>query len=1078
MWFTRVSLKNPVLATMLMLALVVLGVFSYQRLQVDQFPNIDFPVVVVVTDYPGASPEIVESEVTKKIEEGVNSIAGINNLTSRSYEGQSVVIIEFQLYVDGRKAADDVREKVAGVRPTFRDEVKDPRVSRFDPASRAVWSVAVLPDNEAGRAAGAATPNAVELTNWADQVLKKRLENVRGVGSVTLVGGTKREINIYLNPQAMEAFGVSASQVVDAVRNENQALPVGSVRSIEQDRVVQIDARMARPEDFGRIIVTRKGGAPIRVDQVATVNDGAQELDSLALYNGQRTLLLTVQKAQDENTIQVVDGLTKAIAEIRPQLPPGVRLEPIADAARPIRVAVENVRQTLIEGAVLTVLIVFLFLNSWRSTVITGLTLPIALIGTFWFMGMFGFTINMITLMALSLCVGLLIDDAIVVRENIVRHVQMGKAPYAAALDGTQEIGLAVLATTLSIVAVFLPIGFMEGIIGKFFHEFGITIVAAVMISMFVSFTLDPMLSSLWHDPAIDAHGRRSAPVTFYDKTIGRVTGWFDRATERLAEGYQGILRWSLSHRLATLAAALGIFVASIVMVPLLGTEFVPKADFSETTISFYTPVGSSLEVTEARARQVEAVLREMPEVRYTLSTINTGDAQGKIYASIYVRLVDRKARSRSVDQMSEVLRERLRSIAGITVTHVGLRDAVGGNKQIEFSLQGPDLAELERLSQRVMDAIRPIPGLVDLDSSQKPNKPTVSVVVRRDAASDLGLGVAPIAAALRTLVAGTTVGNWRAPDDQTYDVNVRLAPEVRNSPADLARLPFVSTTVGANADGSSRIVRLQQVAEVSESTGPNQINRRALAREVSINANVSRRSAGDVSNDIRAKLAGIAFPPGYGWQFSGSTKNMQESFGYAVSALALAVIFIYMILASQFRSFLQPLALMTALPLTLIGVVLALLVFGSTLSMFSIIGVVMLMGLVTKNAILLVDFAIRAREPGVAPDGSPVPGLGRAEALLMAARVRLRPILMTTLAMIFGMVPLAFAISEGSEQRAPMGQAVIGGVITSSLLTLVVVPVVYCYMDDLASWAARRWRGTAQAAGPAAAAEPAEPAA
>ncbi|VWX61987.1 Nodulation protein NolG [Burkholderiales bacterium 8X] len=1083
MWFTRVSLQNPVFATMLMLALVVLGIFSYQRLQVDQFPNIDLPVVVVLTEYPGASPEIVESEVTKKLEEGVNSIAGINAVTSRSYEGQSVVIIEFQLYVEGRKAADDVREKVAAVRPLFRDEVKDPRVLRFDPASRPVWSVAVLPEPAAAAPVGAPTgaaasatagtrvPTAVELTNWADQVLKKRLENVRGVGSVTLVGGTKREINIYLDPQAMEAFGVSANQVVDAVRSENQALPVGAVRSLEQERVVQIDARMERPEDFGRIIVARRGGstaasgngiangssAPVRIDQVATVRDGAQEIDSLALYNGQRTLLLSVQKAQDENTIQVVDGLVKAIAEIQPQLPPGVKLAPIADASRPIRVAVTNVRQTLIEGALLTVLIVFLFLNSWRSTVITGLTLPIALIGTFWFMAMFGFTINMVTLMALSLCVGLLIDDAIVVRENIVRHVQMGKAPYTAALDGTQEIGLAVLATTLSIVAVFLPIGFMEGIIGKFFHEFGITIVAAVLISMFVSFTLDPMMSSIWHDPAIDRHGRDSPPVGWYDKTIGRVTGLFDRATERLADGYQGILRWALVHKLKTVFAAIGIFVLSIFMVPLLGTEFVPKADFSETAVSFYTPVGSSLEVTEARARQVEGILREMPEVRYTLTTINTGDAAGKMYASVYVRLVDRTQRVRSVDEMSPVLRQRLQSIPGITVTHVGLRDSVGGNKVIEFSLQGPDLKELERLTTRVMDAIRPIPGLVDLDSSQKPNKPTVSVVVRRDAASDLGLGVAPIANALRTLVAGTTVGNWRAPDDQTYDVNVRLAPEVRNSPADLARLPFASTTMGANADGSSRIVRLQQVADVRESTGPNQINRRALAREVAINANTSGRSAGEVSADVRAALAGIAFPPGYGWQFSGSTKNMQESFGYAVSALALAVIFIYMILASQFKSFLQPLALMTALPLTLIGVVLALLMFRSTLSMFSVIGVVMLMGLVTKNAILLVDFAIRSREPGVAPDGSVVPGLPRAEALLLAARVRLRPILMTTLAMIFGMVPLAFAISEGSEQRAPMGQAVIGGVITSSLLTLVVVPVVYCYMDDLAAWARRR---------------------
>ena len=595
MWFTKVSLKNPVFATMVMLAIVVLGLFSYQRLKVDQFPNIDFPVVVVTVDYPGASPEIVESEVTKKIEEGVNSIAGINALTSRSYEGTAVVIIEFQLHIDGRKAAEDVREKVATVRPLLRTEVKEPRVLRFDPASRAVWSLAVLPDEKSGR-------SAVELTTWAEQILKKRLENVRGVGAVNLVGATKREINIYLNPQALEAFGVTPDQVANAVRNENQDLPVGAIRSLAQERVVQIDARMERPEDFGKIIVARKNGAPVRLDQVARVNDGAQEVESLALYNGQRTLLLSVQKSQGENTIEVVDGLNAAVVELKNQLPPGVRLETIGDSARPIRVAVNNVRQTLIEGAILTVLIVFLFLNSWRSTVITGLTLPIALIGTFLFMNMFGFTINMITLMALSLCVGLLIDDAIVVRENIVRHVQMGKGAYAAAMDGTQEIGLAVLATTLSIVAVFMPIGFMGGIIGKFFHEFGITIVAAVMISMFVSFTLDPMLSSIWHDPSIHAHGQKTAPVTFYDKTIGRVTGWFDRATDALAEGYQHILRWSLVHKLATMVIALAVFVLSVVMVPLLGTEFVPKADFSETSLNFYTPVGSSLEATEAKA--------------------------------------------------------------------------------------------------------------------------------------------------------------------------------------------------------------------------------------------------------------------------------------------------------------------------------------------------------------------------------------------------------------------------------------------------------------------------------------------
>ena len=1053
MWFTKVSLRNPVMATMVMLAFVVLGLFSYQRLAIDQFPNVDFPVVVVSVAYPGASPEVVESEVTKPLEEAINSIAGINALTSRSYEGKALIIIEFQLHIDGRKAADDVREKVATVRPLLRDEVEEPWVLRFDPANAPIWSVAVLP-----RPADGAQPlSPIQLTTWADQVLKKRLENVRGVGAVNLVGGTPREINIYLDPAALQAYGISPAQVVQAVRSENQDLPVGSIRSLQQERVVQIQARIARPAQFADIVVAQRAGAPVRLGQLARIQDGAPEVENLALYNGQRTLLLSVQKAQDENTIDVVRGLNQAIQSLGAELPTGIALEPIADAARPIQVAVDNVRQTLVEGAVLTVLIVFLFLNSWRSTIITGLTLPIALIGTFWFMYMFGFSINMVTLMALSLCVGLLIDDAIVVRENIVRHVQMGKRPYDAAMDGTQEIGLAVLATTLSIVAVFLPIGFMGGIIGKFFHEFGITIVAAVLISMFVSFTLDPMLSSVWHDPSIHAPGQAvSTRRSLYDRTLGRVTQAFDHASADISALYQRLLGWALLHKLATVLTAVGIFVASVLMLPLLGSEFVPSADFSETQVKFKTPQGSSIETTEAKARQVEALLRAMPEVDYTLTTINTGNAEGKHSASIFVRLVDRKHRTRSLEEMSLVLRNALRSVPGITVTHVGLLEPVGGQKQIEFSIMGPDLGELGRLNQQVQAQLLRIPGLVDLDTSLQAPKPVVNVEVRRDAAADLGLSVASVAGSLRTLVAGDKVGNWRASDDQTYDVKVRLAPEARTQPADLLHLPFSVT----GPDGNPRVVQLNQVAQVVEAHSPSQINRRALTREVQFTANVALRSVGEVSADITRVLQQMQLPPGYRWEFGGSTKNMNESFAYAVSALALAIIFIYMILASQFKSFIQPLALMTALPLTLIGVVLALMMFNSAISMFSIIGIVMLMGLVTKNAILLVDFAIRAQGEHTDEHGQLHPGLPREQALLMAAKVRLRPILMTTLAMVFGMVPLAFAVTEGSEQRAPMGQAVIGGVITSSLLTLVVVPVVYCYLDDFQQWLRKLWKG------------------
>jgi HAE1 family hydrophobic/amphiphilic exporter-1 len=1056
MWFTQVSLRNPVFATMVMLALVVLGLFSFQRLKIDQFPNIDLPVVVVTTEYPGASPEIIESEVSKKIEEAVNSTAGISALTSRSYEGMSIVIVEFELTVNGRKAADDVREKVSNVHPFLRPEVKESRILRFDPASRPIWSLAVVTD-KASLPAGVKPLSQVEMTNWADQVLKKRLENVRGVGSVVLVGGTKREINLYLNPQAMESLGITAQQVVEAVSNENQDLPVGSIRSLQQDRVVQVQGRMQRPEDFGNIIVARKGGSIVRLSQVARVNDGAQELENLALYNGERTLLLSVQKSQDENTIDVVDGLARTVADMASQLPPGVKLQNIYDGSRQIRVGVNNVRKTLIEGSLLTVLIVFLFLNSWRSTIITGLTLPIAIIGTFLFMAMFGFTINMITLMALSLCIGLLIDDAIVVRENIVRHVQMGKTAFNASMEGTKEIGLAVLATTFSIVAVFLPIGFMQGIIGKFFHEFGLTIVVAVLISMFVSFTLDPMLSSVWHDPSIHRHGQHHKKRSWYDMSLGRVTQWFEDATEGLGRAYQRMLGIALRHRFVTVLVALGIFITSIFMVRFLGTEFVPKADYSEASVTFYVPVGSSLQVTEAKAREVESMLRSFPEVRYTLSTINTGNANGKIYANVYFRLVDRQLRTLNIIEFTPIIRERLRKMGGLTVTHVGLLDSVGGSKQIEFYLLGPDQAELERIAAVVTARLQNIKGLVDIESSVKPNKPTVDITVKREAAADFGLGVGSIANQLRTLVAGQNVGVWRADNDQTYDVLVRLDPTQRTYLHDLERLPF---NIGQNSDDSSRIVRLNQVAQVSESIGPNQVNRRELSREVAFSGNTYGRATGEVSQDIQTMMAGIALPDGYRYQFGGATKNMKESFQYAVVALAMGVIFIYMILASQFKSFLQPLALMTSLPLTLIGVVGALMVFRSTLSMFSVIGVIMLMGLVTKNAILLLDFAIRAREGLDRGDGTHEAPLGRTEALLLAAQVRLRPILMTTLAMVFGMIPLAFSVSEGSEQRAPLGQAVIGGVITSSILTLVVVPVVYCYIDDLSQWLKKLWHG------------------
>jgi HAE1 family hydrophobic/amphiphilic exporter-1 len=1027
MWFTRISIANPVFATMMMAALLVLGAFSYSRLPVEQFPDVSFPVVVVETLYPGASPENVEEEVTRKIEESVNTISGIKTLSSRSYEGRSVVIVEFDLNVDPKLAAQDVREKIALIRSGFRDEIKEPKVSRFNPDDFPIASVAVTSPTRSLR----------DLTTLADQVVKKRLENVAGVGQATLVGGLMREIRVALRLEDLEAQKVGADQVIQALRTENQELPAGTLVSPSQEKVVQIKARLDTAQDFRNLIVARRGGRAVTLGQLADVEDGQQDEETAALINGRRALSIDIVKAQGENTIAVVDGVRAAVRDMRRFLPPDVKVEIVRDASIGIRNSVADVKSTLIEGALLTIAIVFLFLASWRSTVITGLTLPIALIGTFLFIYAFGFTLNVLTLMALSLSVGLLIDDAIVVRENIVRHVALGADHRRAALEGTREIGLAVLATTFSIVAVFLPVGFMGGIIGRFFHQFGLTVVAAVLISMFVSFTLDPMLSSIWHDP--QAEGR------YGSGPLGRLLAWFHRLMDRLSEGYRRLLGWSLARRKTVLAIAASSFLASFPLMKLVGTEFVPEPDLSELQVQFKTPVGSSLELTQAKAQQAESALREFPEVRYTYTTINTGVVQGKNRVNVFVQLVPRNERKRSQEALTRPMRERLSRIAGIELTQIGAYKSVSSGKPLQVSILGQDKAVIASLGRQVMKEMRAVPGAVDVESSDEAPKPEISVEVKRELASDLGVGVGQVASTLRPLLAGQAVGNWRAPDDQYYDVQVRLGRSERAQVADLARVPLAS--VRLDADGNPKMVTLREIAGVRESAGAQQINRKEQLREVLVTGNVFDRPAGDVAKELKARIDRIPLPPGYRFSMGGSSKDIQESMSYAGQALALAVIFIYLILASQFASFMQPAAIMVSLPLSLIGVVLALIVARSTLNIFSIIGFIMLMGLVTKNAILLVDFVNQGRREGLA----------RAEAVVRAGAVRLRPILMTTLAMIFGMIPLALGLGEGGEQRAPMGQAVIGGVITSSLLTLVVVPVIYTYLDDLAGWLRRR---------------------
>ncbi len=1026
MWFTRVSIGNPVFATMLMAGVLVLGLFSYQRLSVDQFPNIDFPVVVITTQYDGASPEAVENDITRPIEEAVNAISGLKTLTSRSYEGQSVVIAEFDLLTDPPVAAQNVREKVAAVKATFRKEIDDPVVSRFNPDDQPVMAIAV----------SSPTRSLRELTTLSEQVVMKRIESARGVGKVTLVGGVRREVQIRLKPGELEALGVGVDQVIQAIRSENQELPAGALTASESERLVKVQGRIVTVQQFRDIIVARRNGSPVYLWQVANVVDGQEEEDNAALVDGMRALAIDVVKSQDSNTIEVVDNVRRVVTELHGALPADVKLSVVRDTSIGIRTSVANVRSSILEGAALTILIVWVFLRSWRSTVITGLTLPIALIGTFTAMLVLGYTLNVMTLMAMSLCVGLLIDDAIVVRENIVRHLRMGKDHRQAALDGTQEIGLAVMATTFTICAVFVPVAFMGGIIGRFFYSFGMTVTAAVMLSMLVSFTLDPMLSSVWEDP--DADGPRG------NGPIARFLRFTERQFERVSAFYQRLVGWSLRHRKSVLALAAASFFGSFGLVPFIGSEFVPEADLNEILVYMNTAPGSSLSFTQAKVQQAEAALREFDEVGYTYATLNTGVVQGKNYSTVFVRLKDRRERRRSQKELSNPLRERLARIAGIEVTYVGPFASVSSGKPLQVSIQGPDIGELERLSREVMARLRGMSGPVDIDTSLKAAKPTIEVRLNRDVASDLGVGVAQVGKALRPLLAGEAVSTWKGPDDENYDVRVRLPLDERRTAADLDRLTVASERLGA--DGTPKLVALRQVADFVPTLGASQINRRDLAREVLVSANVFGRPAGDVGRELKEKLAAIAVPPGYRFVMGGSTKDIQETTGYAISALLLAVVFIYLILASQFRSFLQPFAIMVSLPLALVGVLLALMLWRSTLNIFSIIGFIMLMGLVTKNAILLVDFVNHERARG----------LDRSAAILSAARIRLRPILMTTAAMVFGMLPLALGLGEGAEQRAPMAHAVIGGVIASTLLTLLIVPVVFTYLDDLGLWMGR----------------------
>ncbi len=1030
MFITRVSIHHPVFASMVMLALMVVGIFSYARMGVDQFPDIDLPVIVVSTTFSGASPETMESDITRPIENAVNTIAGIDTVTSESYEGHSVVVVQFDLDVDAESAAQDVRDRVSRLEATLPDNADAPQIMRFNPDDQPIISLAVSSKQQ----------SLTELTSLAEELITKRLNIVSGVGQTTVVGGSSRQIAVMVEPEKMQALSISVLEIQNAIRRENQDIAAGNMHKGIDQRLITVKGRIKNPEEFDTIIVARRGGAPVYLSQVAKVRDQGQELESRAFFNGQPALGIDVVKIQGSNTVEVAAGVRRTVDALAKELAPmGVELSVSRDNSRAITSSLHDVQRTLIEGGLLTIAIVFLFLNSWRSTVITALTLPISIAGTFAVIYFLGFTLNMMTLMALSLAIGILIDDAIVVRENITRHMGMGKSHKLASLEGTTEIGLAVLATTFTIVAVFLPVAFMGGIIGRFFMQFGVTVSVAVLISLFVSFTLDPMLSSVWYDPSSHRNVKRGP--------IGRFVEKFDHGFERLAKYYQNVIGWSLRHRITTIVLAGSVFFGSLTLVPLIGAEFVPKGDQGKFEVQLKAYEGASLDYMVEKVAQVEQVLRTYPEVSNTYSTINTGRSRGTNEATVHVDMVPLKERSRTPSQLAEPLRTRLSQIAGLTVSvnEPGVGDSGGNNKPLQINVLGESQEELKRISKEMVTILEKIQGAVEIETSMDNEKPTLAVRVRRDVASDLEVSLQNIGDTLRPLMAGDAVSEWNAPNGETYDVIVRLPEDRRQTIDDLKNL--IIPTGRMDSNGIPVVVNLDQVADFVNETTPNAISRKDLSRQVLVSANVSGRPIGDITREFTRESAKISMPAGYRVMFGGDAENMADSISHALQALALAVIFIYLILASQFGSFLQPLAIMTTLPLSLIGVLSGLLLTGSTLNIFSIIGFIMLMGLVTKNAILLVDFSNQRRREGATLH----------ESLIDAGKVRLRPIIMTTLAMIFGMLPLALGLGEGGAQRSPMAHAVIGGLISSTLLTLVFVPVIITYLEQFGAWASKK---------------------
>ncbi|HET9685504.1 MAG TPA: efflux RND transporter permease subunit [Gemmatimonadaceae bacterium] len=1081
MFISDFAIRKPLITVVAMVTLVVFGLFALLKLKTDEFPDVAPPVVTMGIPYPGASPEGVAKEILDPIEEQISSISGVKHVYGHAYDGYGFIMVEFQFGKDLMEATQDLRDAVSIKRADLPTEMKEPIIQKFNDTDRPIVSLAL----------SSSTLNQAELTRLADPTITRELRSIPGVAEVAVSGKVERELTVELRPSDMQAAGVSVSQVVQALQLQNLAAPVGRVTGDMDERSIRLKGRIEQAQDFAQLVVAERNGQLIRLGQIANVRDGTEEPRTLALYNDREAVGIDVKKSKGYSTTEVSDKVRERVQEIEKTLDKGTSLELVKDSGVRVDHAVRNVEEALLEGAVLTVLVVFLFLNSWRSTVITGLALPVSVLASFIAVWVMGFKLETMSLLGLSLAIGILIDDAIVVRENIVRHVEMGKDHYTASREGTDEIGLAVAATTFSILAVFIPIGFMPGVGGQWFKPFALTIACSVFVSLFVSFSLDPMLSAYWSDPHVPEE--KKAWIT---KKLDRFNAWFNRQ----AQSYRKVIAWALDHRSAMVALAIGTFFASFTLfaggvtgllaafvglgvlvfaltskrlgrLPRIGVAivglalfvglpkvveksglaartvgvgFFPSDDQAELTISLETPPGSNMAYTRLKAQEAARITRQHKEVRYTYTTLG-GGANGTVdEGNIYVRLVPKTDRDMSAEDFAAMLRNEMKQVGGVTLA-VFTSDFGGGQKQLQFQLKGHDLAALNVAADQVLQVVKATPGAVDVGLSTKGQKPELEVDLDRGMAGTLGVTVGQVAQSLRPAFAGIEAGNWQDPSGEMRKVQVRLVPEARRNAEDLRQLPLV--VLGPN--GVPTTMPLGQVATVTQGTGPAIIDHLDRDLVVTVEANTSGRASGDVTADVQKRVAKLTLPPGVTMSLGGDAQAQQEVFGQIFFALGVAVLLMYLVLVVQFGSFLDPLAILMSLPLSLIGVLLALAISNMTVNLMSLIGVILLMGIVAKNAILLIDFAKWAREK----EGMPL-----REALIEAGAIRLRPILMTTFALIAGMVPVAIGRGEGAQFRAPLGMAIIGGVLTSTLLTLLVIPTFYEVMDEWRHALARRF--------------------